>query len=45
MDGDELGVTANLHVALSHLRDPFVERILWIDAIYINQSDEDEKGR
>jgi len=45
IDGDELYVTANLHVALSHLRHCFVEKILWVDAICINQHDNDEKGR
>jgi hypothetical protein len=38
-------VKGNLHAALSHLRDPFIERILWIDAICINQEDNEEKGR
>ncbi|KAH6855416.1 ankyrin repeat-containing domain protein [Chaetomium sp. MPI-CAGE-AT-0009] len=38
-------VTANLHAALLHLRDGFFERILWIDAICINQKDHAEKGQ
>jgi len=47
LDGShELRVTANLHNALLHLRDCFVERILWVDAICINQKDEEgEKER
>jgi len=45
VDDDELYVTANLHVALSHLRHCLLERILWVDAICINQGDNDEKGR
>ncbi|KAK3363920.1 hypothetical protein B0T25DRAFT_597508 [Lasiosphaeria hispida] len=44
IDGNELSVGANLYTALSHLRDCFVERILWIDAICINQRDDEEKG-
>jgi hypothetical protein len=44
-DNDRLLVTANLHAALSHLRDRFVERIIWIDAICINQKDNIEKGQ
>jgi len=31
-------VAANLHQALSRLRHPYVDRILWIDAVYINQN-------
>ena len=38
-------VTANLRAALSHLRDRFLERVIWIDAVCINQKDDDEKGR
>ncbi|KAF5716656.1 hypothetical protein FGLOB1_2462 [Fusarium globosum] len=40
-----MSVRANLHAALLHLRDGFIERIIWIDAICINQEDNDEKGR
>ena len=38
--GKRLDITSNLHSALRHLRDPLVDRILWVDAICINQSDE-----
>jgi hypothetical protein len=38
-------VTANLHAVLSHLRDQLLERVLWIDAICINQEDDEEKGQ
>lgn len=38
-------VTENLHAALLRLRDRSVERILWVDAICINQADEQEKER
>lgn len=40
-----LTVTRNLHMVLLHLRDPHVERVLWIDAICINQQDLSERGR
>lgn len=36
-------VTVNLHAALSHLRNHSIERILWIDAICINQANQEEK--
>ncbi|KAM0417158.1 hypothetical protein ACHAPT_012866 [Fusarium lateritium] len=45
VDGCDLPVGRNLHVALSHLRHGFLERILWVDAICINQQDPNEKGR
>lgn len=37
-------VTNNLHAALLSLRDVYLERILWVDAICINQGDEVEKA-
>ncbi|KAK0616396.1 heterokaryon incompatibility protein-domain-containing protein [Immersiella caudata] len=39
-----LRVTTNLHAALSHIRDRVMDRVLWIDAICINQEDNKEKG-
>lgn len=37
-------VTRNLHTALRHLRDRDIERVIWIDAICINQKDNSKKG-
>ncbi|KAF2796919.1 HET-domain-containing protein, partial [Melanomma pulvis-pyrius CBS 109.77] len=39
-----LDVTTNLYAALRRLRDPDVERIVWVDAININQDDLEERG-
>ncbi|GAB1314478.1 hypothetical protein MFIFM68171_04688 [Madurella fahalii] len=41
-DGKELLVTRSCHDALVHLRRRFTSRVLWIDAICINQGDDDE---
>ncbi|KAB8263574.1 heterokaryon incompatibility protein-domain-containing protein [Aspergillus pseudonomiae] len=38
-------VTRNLFAALVHLRNHQLDRVLWIDAVCINQSDNDEKER
>lgn len=43
ISGHNLQVTRNLHEALLRLRNCFVERILWIDAVCINQKDDQEK--
>ena len=40
----DLLVTVNLHAALSHLRDRCFERIIWVDAVCINQADGEERG-
>ncbi|KAJ8060060.1 hypothetical protein OCU04_011669 [Sclerotinia nivalis] len=44
VNGQNLIVRENLHAALSRLRDPVLERIIWIDAICINQEDPKERG-
>jgi len=43
IDKHNLPVTVNLHRALSRLRHRFLERILWVDAVCINQKDASEK--
>ncbi|KAH6031783.1 hypothetical protein HBI83_022120 [Parastagonospora nodorum] len=40
---EELRITSNLHAALLRLRDVTFPRILWVDAVCINQSDDPEK--
>ncbi|RYP17456.1 hypothetical protein DL765_004502 [Monosporascus sp. GIB2] len=37
-------ITPNLHSALRHIRKQLEERTLWVDAICINQVDDDEKN-
>jgi hypothetical protein len=43
-DGRYVRVTTNCEAALRQYRDPNVEKILWIDAICINQDDIVERG-
>jgi predicted AAA+ superfamily ATPase len=43
-ENHSLKVTANLETALQYLRCPDKERVLWIDAICINQDDNAEKS-
>jgi hypothetical protein len=45
VDGKKFSITDNLHSALLTLRDSSAIRYLWIDAIYINQTDVGEKNR
>jgi hypothetical protein len=40
---DSIEVTVNLHAALLRLRNHSIERILWVDAICIDQHNEEEK--
>jgi hypothetical protein len=44
IDEHNLPVTENLHTALSRLQDRTIERIIWIDAVCINQKDDVEKA-
>ena len=39
-----LNVTENLHAALLRLRDRSLQRIIWVDAICINQDDKEEQS-
>jgi hypothetical protein len=43
VDGVEFPVTVKLHEALLCLRDRAIERIIWVDAVCINQNDGPEK--
>ncbi|KAF1965285.1 HET-domain-containing protein, partial [Bimuria novae-zelandiae CBS 107.79] len=43
IDGHVLHITTSLHAALLRLRDHSFERIIWVDAVYINQANEEEK--
>ncbi|KAF7864071.1 hypothetical protein EAF04_007036 [Stromatinia cepivora] len=45
IDGHFLPVTSNLYAALLRLRNCTFNRIIWVDAICINQEDEQEKSR
>ncbi|KAF2418262.1 hypothetical protein EJ08DRAFT_557540, partial [Tothia fuscella] len=44
LDGHPLKVTRNLCAALRALRDPHSDRVLWVDALSINQSDISERN-
>lgn len=43
IDGFKLPITANLHTALANLRSPYIERLLWVDAMCIDQTNDREK--
>ncbi|KAL7924442.1 hypothetical protein ACQKWADRAFT_286729 [Trichoderma austrokoningii] len=44
VNGRSLSVTANLYLALQQLRQPDEDRILWIDAVCINQKNLKERS-
>jgi hypothetical protein len=44
LDGKSFSVTLSLYGALLNLRDTGVLRTIWVDAICINQQDNEEKG-
>jgi hypothetical protein len=44
LDGEEFPVTGSLETALRHLRRPVGVRLLWADAVCINQRDKRERG-
>ncbi|KAF5667679.1 heterokaryon incompatibility protein [Fusarium circinatum] len=44
VDGKYLSITASLNDALFHLRRPDEDRVLWIDALCINQNNIKERG-
>jgi hypothetical protein len=45
VDKNQFHVTVNLHAALSRLRDCSFERVMWVDAICINQKNSEEQGQ
>jgi len=45
VDGVRFPVTINLHAALLRLRDHSFERIIWVDAVCINQKNQKEQGQ
>jgi hypothetical protein len=44
-NGEDMQIASNLYQALLHLRHPRRTRILWIDALCINQDDSKERGQ
>jgi len=45
LNGTPYSITKQLHIALRHLRQQENRRILWIDALCINQQDVDERSQ
>ena len=44
LNGEETMIPASAEAALRCMRLPYGERVLWIDAVCINQADPDERG-
>lgn len=44
VNDQRMGITANLYLALKSLRYPHSDRILWVDAVCINQSNVKERN-
>ena len=44
VNGSIMAITKNLYLALRHLRHPEQDRILWVDAICIDQENPKERG-
>lgn len=44
VNGHEMHITRNLHIALEHIRRENAKVIIWVDAVCINQRDDEEKG-
>ncbi|UKZ96275.1 uncharacterized protein TrAFT101_011074 [Trichoderma asperellum] len=44
VNDQRMGITANLHLALMNLRYPHSDRILWVDAVCIDQSNVKERN-
>ncbi|RAL02265.1 HET domain-containing protein [Aspergillus ibericus CBS 121593] len=45
LNGCSFLIMESLHTALLHLRDTQLDRVLWVDAISINQDDDSEKSK
>ncbi|KAF4987834.1 hypothetical protein FGRMN_10150 [Fusarium graminum] len=44
VNGKTMFITQSLHDALNHLRQPYEDEVLWVDALCIDQSDIRERG-
>ncbi|KAH8163304.1 hypothetical protein CIB48_g4934 [Xylaria polymorpha] len=43
-NGEMIQITENLESALRHIRHPLARRVLWVDAVCIDQEDAEERG-